>query len=97
MSSCDNFDCQYMTLYGNCSLTACINHGQEQQIKITNVSKLRVPSGQKVHYIASEQGIMEVIDTLDQDGEVMYGTEKMVLSKEVFVAAYNAYIKDSEV
>lgn len=33
MNSCDNFDCPYRTLYGNCSITACINHEQKEQTK----------------------------------------------------------------
>lgn len=57
---------------------------------------LRVPSGQKITYSADEDGIMEIIDTIDQYGDSMYATAKMVLSKEVFIAAYNAYIKDIE-
>lgn len=54
---------------------------------------LRIPSGQKVEYRADEDGIVEVTDTFDQYGESMYATCKMVLSKEVFIAAYNAYIR----
>ena len=54
---------------------------------------LRVPSGQKVTYSVDEDGIMEIIDTIDQYGDSMYATAKMVFSKEAFIEAYNAYIK----
>ena len=57
---------------------------------------LRVPSGQRITYRADEDGIREITDTFDQFGDSMCATAKMVLSKEVFIAAYNAYIKDGE-
>ena len=61
---------------------------------INHEATLRVPSGQRVTYSAEDDGIREVIDTVDQFGDSMYATTKLVLSKEVFVAAYNAYISD---
>ena len=55
---------------------------------------LRVPSGQRITYSAEDDGIREVTDTFDQFGDSIYATTKLVLSKEVFIAAYNAYIKN---
>lgn len=54
------------------------------------------PSGQKITYIADEDGIREITDTLDQFGESMCAVQRMVLSKDVFIAAYNAYIKEDK-
>ena len=34
-----------------------------------------------------------IVDEMPQDGEYMYAEEKMIISKEVFVEAYNTYIK----
>ena len=74
--------------YSNESLTLPINS--------VNVAKLRVPSGEKITYEVQEDGIYENRDTIDQDGFSMYGTCKMIISKEAFIAAYNAYIKDDK-
>lgn len=62
----------------------------------TSTSKLRVPSGQRVTYEADEDGIVEVIDTYDQDGKTMYASQKMIMPKEIFVTAYKKYIKENE-
>lgn len=43
MSSCDNFDCPYRTLYGNCSVTACINHEQEKVVKYNSNNMVIFP------------------------------------------------------
>lgn len=61
-----------------------------------NISKLRVPSGQKVTYEVNDEGIVKVTETFDQDGESMYADKKMIIPKEIFVAAYEKYIKGDE-
>lgn len=56
---------------------------------------LRYTAGRSAsRYIVREDGIMEEWDELDQNGEVINTIGKMVLSKKLFVTAYNAYIKD---
>lgn len=59
---------------------------------VTHESKLRIPSGQKVTYEANDKGIVKVTETLDQDGESLYGSNEMIIPKEVFVEAYKRYI-----
>ena len=60
--------------------------------------KLRYVAGRSVsRYVASENGIQEEWDELDQDGELISTIGRMVLPKEVFVAAYKKYIKDGEI
>lgn len=63
---------------------------------VTHESKLRVPSGQKGTYEANNEGIVKVTETFNQDGELLYGRNEMIIPKEVFVAAYKKYIKDGE-
>lgn len=58
-----------------------------------NVDKLRVPSGQKVTYEANDEGIVKVTETFDQDGESLYGSNQIIIPKEVFVSAYKKYIE----
>lgn len=67
-------------------------------LSIANVyiGKLRVPSGQRVTYEANDEGIVKVSETFDQDGESLYRSNQMIISKEVFVEAYKKYIKDGE-
>ena len=36
---------------------------------------------------------MKVTDTFDKDGLLMYSTGELIMSKEVFVSAYKAYIE----
>lgn len=56
--------------------------------------KLRYVAGRSVsRYVANENGIQEEWDELDQDGEVISTIGRMVLPKEIFITAYNAYIK----
>ena len=66
-------------------------------INSVNISKLRVPSGQKVTYKANDEGIVKVTETFDQDGESLYGSNQMIIPKEVFVASYKKYIEDGEI
>ena len=74
--------------YSNESLSLPVNS--------VNVAKLRVPSSRKVTYEANDYGIVKVSETFDQDGESLYGSNEMIIPKDVFVAAYNAYIKDDK-
>lgn len=55
--------------------------------------KLRVPSSQKQSYMVREDGIYSSVETYDQNGKYMYAENNMIISKEVFVEAYNTYIK----
>lgn len=64
-------------------------------MSITNV-KLRVPSDYRVTYEANDDGIVKVSETFDQDGESLYGSNEMIIPKEVFIEAYKKYIKDLE-
>lgn len=66
---------------------------EEITIQFNKVAKLQIPSGQKQSYIVREDGIYSSVETYDQDGECMYAEVKMIISKEVFVEAYNTYIK----
>ena len=61
-----------------------------------NVGKLRVPSEQRVTYEANDDGIVKITETFDQDGEPLYGSNEMIIPKEVFVVAYKKYIEDDE-
>lgn len=66
---------------------------QKYTVKIDN--SIRYVAGKsKSRYFAREDGIMEEWDELDQNGEVINTIGKMVLPKELFVVAYNAYIKN---
>ena len=64
---------------------------------VTHESKLRIPSGQKVTYEANDEGIVKVTETFDQDGESLYESNQMIISKEAFVEAYKKYIEDGEI
>lgn len=65
--------------------------------KITNALKSKCPASEKEYYEVKEDGVYKINELFDQDGKSMYAHPKMIMSKEVFVEAYNAYIKDSEV
>ena len=66
---------------------------EEITITFTKTMKLQIPSGQKQSYIVREDGIYSSVETYDQDEKCMYAEEKMIISKEAFVEAYNTYIK----
>ena len=56
---------------------------------------LRFATGKSIsRYVATEEGVMEEYDELDQYGNVLNGITKLLLPKEVFITAYNAYIKE---
>ena len=58
---------------------------------------LRYSAGKgAIEYIAKEDGIYEEWDDLDQNGEPMFRLTEMVMPKEMFMAAYNAYIKEDK-
>lgn len=51
----------------------------------------------EIHRIeALENGIYEISETLDSDGKPIpaFSTSKLIMSREVFVKAYNKYIKE---
>ena len=50
----------------------------------------------KVSYKVEEDGIVKIDEFLDQYGDATYASKHMIIPKEVFVAVYNAYIKDGE-
>ena len=56
----------------------------------------RVPSKEEISYKVREEGIVKVIDVNDQYNEPMYSSNILILPKEIFIEAYNTYIKDSE-
>ena len=66
---------------------------EEITIPFNKVAKLRIPSGQKQKYKIDEDGIYSSVETYDQDGEYMYAGDRMIISKETFVAAYKRYIE----
>ena len=63
----------------------------------TKISKLRVPSGERVIYKANDEGIVKVTETFDQDGESIYGINQVIIPKEVFVEAYKKYIEGDKI
>ena len=66
---------------------------EEITMPFAKTMKLQVASSQKQSYIVREDGIYSSVETYDQDGKCMYAEEKMIISKEAFVEAYNTYIK----
>lgn len=69
---------------------------EEITIPFTKTMKLQVPSGQKQSYKVEEDGIYSSVETYDQDRKPMYAEEKMIISKDAFIEAYNTYIKGKE-
>lgn len=62
-------------------------------IKANCLNRVKTPAGQRAVYKVDTDGIHEVVETYDQDGETIYGQSKLIMSKEAFIAAYNTYIK----
>lgn len=57
-------------------------------------AKLRyVARRDNARYVAKDDGIYLCYDEIDNHEEIIRTIEEPVLSKDVFVAAYNAYIK----
>ena len=74
----------------------CPNENISLPIRGVNIGKLRVPYGEKVEYEANDEGIVKVTEVFDQDGKSLYGSNQMIIPKEVFVEAYKKYIKEIE-
>lgn len=68
----------------------------EEYIEKLNTYNNLVPFGEKVTYEVTDEGIVKIVDTLDQYGESLYGSSQMIIPKEVFVAAYKKYIEEDE-
>ena len=63
-------------------------------IKANCLNRVKAPCGIRAKHIVGTNGIYEVIETYDQDGETIYEEKsKLIMSKEAFVEAYNTYIK----
>lgn len=45
-------------------------------------------------YVVQEDGIYEEWDELDQHGEKLQSISRLIMQKQLFVEAYNAYIKN---
>ena len=69
---------------------------EEITIPFNKVAKLQIPFGQKQKYKIDEDGIYSSVETYDQDGESMYGEDRMVISNEAFIEAHKRYIEGGE-
>lgn len=74
---------------------------KEVQNMITNITKvrngIRYAAGRShSRYVVQEDGIYEEWDELDQHGEKLQSISRLVMPKQLFVEAYNAYIKNGE-
>lgn len=59
--------------------------------------EMKYPSSvSETRYIANEDGVLEEYDCLDEDGKVMWTMKEIILPKEAFIVAYNAYIKGNK-
>ncbi len=59
--------------------------------------KTKLPVGTSgKRYIVTKDCIQEEFDYLDENKEVMWTSTNIILPKEAFIAAYNAYIKERE-
>ena len=69
-----------------------------QKVCIDNTPPLyRYEKGKSCsRYIVKNHGIVEEWDVLDQYGDVLHTTSQLLLPKEAFIAAYNAYIKEDK-
>ena len=72
-----------------------LNEAKEYVEKL-NIYNNLVPSGERLEYKVTDEGIEKVIETFDQYGESLYGSSQMIIPKEVFIAAYKKYIEDGE-
>ena len=62
-------------------------------IKSNCLNRIKTPCGQRVTHKVDANGIHEVVETYDQNGETIYAQSKLIMSKEAFIIAYNTYIK----
>lgn len=70
---------------------------EEITMLFTKTAKLQIPSGQKQSYEVREDCIYSSLETYDQYGESLYGSNEMIIPKEVFVEAYKRYIEGGKV
>ena len=61
-------------------------------VKINDID-LREIYGKRKKYEVYEDGIHEVTETYDQYNQTMYAQSRLIMPKEVFIMAYNTYIK----
>ena len=54
---------------------------------------LQVPAYQEATYEVREEGIIKIIGTLDQYRRPLYAQEEMIIPKEIFIEAFNTYIR----
>ena len=66
---------------------------EEITMPFTKAMNVQVPSCQIQSYRVKEDGIYSSVATYDQNREYMYAEVKMIISKDVFIEAYNTYIK----
>lgn len=63
-------------------------------LPLANAGTIRYEVGRSCsRYLAKQNGIVEEWDVFDQYGEKLHGVNRLILPKEAFIAAYNAYIK----
>lgn len=72
---------------------------KEVQNMITNITKVRngiryADGRSHSRYVVKEDGIYEEWDELDQYGEKLQSIGRLAMPKQLFIEAYNAYIKD---
>lgn len=56
-----------------------------------------VPYREDMRYEVNYDGIMQIIDTFDQNGLLLYSTGRLVISKEAFILAYKTYIEGEKI
>lgn len=71
---------------------------KEAQNMISNITKvrneIRYTAGRShIRYDVKEDGIYEEWDEMDQHGEKLQSIGRLVMPKQLFIEAYNAYIK----
>lgn len=71
---------------------------KEIQNMITNITKVRkeiryTAGRSQSRYTVKEDGIYEDWDEMDQHGEKLQSIGRLVMPKQLFIVAYNAYIK----
>ena len=72
-----------------------LNEAKEFVEKLNTYNNL-VPSKEKVTYEVTDEGVVRIVDTLDQYGESLYASNQMIIPKEVFITAYKKYIEKGE-
>ena len=54
-------------------------------IKSNCLNRVKTPCGQRAIHKVDPNGIHEVLETYDQDGETIYAQSKLIMSKEAFI------------